>query len=225
MSQKAAFFDVGGTLIKTYVWNGLMEYFKINGQRRLTHSAFWTYHAPLYALHKIGLLSQDAVRTPWAKHLSWFFRGYTVEEAQAIWDWIVEDYLAGEWREDAISALKEHKANGDVVVIVSAGPLPLITRIAQHVGADRVVATPHEVKDGHYTGRVGGEVCIGPNKPKFAKAKMEELGLDIDYAASYAYGDSPGDKVLFDLVGNPVAVHPDEILRPIAEEQGWRILD
>jgi HAD superfamily hydrolase (TIGR01490 family) len=202
-----------------------MEYFKINGKRRLTHIAFWVYHAPLYAMHKLGLLSQDAVRTPWAANLSWFFRGYTVEEAKVIWDWIVEVYLADEWQEDVIGALRQHKANGDVVAIVSAGPFPLVARIAQAVGADHVVATRHEIKDGHYTGRVEGEVCIGANKPRFAIAKMEGLGLEIDYAASYAYGDSPGDEVLFNLVGNPVAVYPDDILRPIAERESWQILE
>lgn len=224
MSQTAAFFDVGGTLIQTYVWNGLMAYFQAVGKRRLTYFAFWAYHSPLYILHKLGLMSQDSVRTLWAANLSWFFRGYSLEEAQAIWDWIVLDYLADAWRADARNALVQHKADGHVVMLVSAGPLPLIERIAVEVGADYVVATSHEVKDGKYTGRVEGEVCIGANKPKFAKAKLEEIGLTVDYAASYAYGDSPGDRVLFDIVGNPVAVHPDELLLPIAMKEKWQIL-
>ena len=225
MSQKVAFFDVGGTLLKSYVWKPIMEYFKLNGKRRLTHYAFWAYHMPLYLMHKAGVASQDTFRGAWGAHLSWYFRGYSVEQAQAIWDWTVEEYLADDWRQDTLQALRQHKENGDIVTIVSAGPLPLITRIAEKVGADYVVATPHEIKENVYTGRVGGEVCIGPNKPKFAKARMEELDLDIDYSASYAYGDSPGDQGLFDLVGNPVAVHPDDILRPIAEKENWKILD
>ena len=225
LSQTVAFFDVGGTLIKTYVWKPIMEYFKENRKRRLTHFAFWGYHIPLYLFHKAGLISQDRFRGVWGAHLSWYFRGYSIEEANEIWDWTVGNYLADDWRLDTLQALRKHKQNGDLVTIVSAGPLPLIARIAEEVGADYVVATPHEVKDNVFTGRVTGEVYIGPNKPKYARAKMQELGLDINYSASYAYGDSPGDQGLFELVGNPVAVHPDDILRPIAEKEGWKILD
>ena len=50
-------------------------------------------------------------------------------------------------------------------------------------------------------------------------------GLQIDWENSYAYGDSFSDLPVLELVGNAVAVRPEEKLRSLANERGWEIID
>lgn len=224
MARKAAFFDVDGTLTTERVWRGLLEYFQQRGERRWTNRFFWATHMPAYFLFKLGLASQSAFRRPWAAHLAWYVRGYSIEAAQQIWGWVATDYLTPFWRQDALELIRNHKAAGDLVVLVSAGPTPLEQRIAEHLGADFAVATDFEVRDGRYTGRTVGEVCIDAYKASLTQAALQRRGIEVDLDASRAYADSPGDVSLLELVGHPVAFHPDEQLRPIAEARGWRIV-
>lgn len=222
--MRVAFFDVDGTLTKTRVWRGIMRYFEIRGQRRLTHWAFWAYHGMLYLMYRAGLISQTAFRAPWARDLPWFFRGYTMEAAEEIWDWVVAVYLKEYWWADSLAILRKHSEAGDEVALVSAGPAPLVKRIAEELGATHAIGTQPEVKGERYTGRTQGAVCIGGNKARLVQDYFERLGLAVDYGGSIAYADSPGDVPLLELVGEAVALHPDEELLAIAGARGWRIL-
>lgn len=225
MKRRAAFFDVDGTLTTGRVWQGIMDFFKARGERRLVNTLYWAYHTPLYMAFKAGIVSQSAFRRPWVANLAWYFRGYSVEEAQAIWDYTLDTYLADQWRRDALDLVRQHKDAGDLVVLVSAGPTPLEERIAATVGADLAVGTDPELRAGRYTGRIAGPVCMDEYKALLTKDKLDALGIDVDFEASSAYADSSGDVDLLEMVGHPVALHPDENLRPIAEARGWRIIE
>lgn len=222
--MRAALFDVDGTLTDVRVWQGLMDYFKTHGLKKWTMRWFWIVHSPLYFLYKWGLIQQSAFRRPWAANLSWLFRGYTVEAAETIWDWVVTEHLAEHWRTDILAVLRQHKAAGDLVVLVSAGPEPLQARIAREVGADFAIGTRHGVRAGKYTGRYLPPVCMDEYKAIMTRARLAALGQAVDFAASYAYADSLGDVALLEMVGNPRAVYPDSELLPVAEARGWKIL-
>jgi HAD superfamily hydrolase (TIGR01490 family) len=200
-----------------------MSYFKSRGLRRWTHRFFWAYHMPYYLLLKARLISQGAFRRPWAAHLAWYLRGYTWEEANIAWDWVVEEFLSHHWRQDTRRLLDDHRNAGDMVLLVSAGPQPLLERIAQEVGAGHVVATEFEQRNGRYTGRSLEPVCIDENKAVLAKAYLERKRIVVDFKSSFAYADAISDLHLLEMVGNPVAVYPDEELKMAAVERGWRI--
>lgn len=222
--MRAAFFDVDGTLTDVRVWQGVMDYFKHKRIRQWTARWFWVVHMPLWFAYKAKLISQSAFRRPWAARLSWLFRGYTEDQAKEIWDWVVEQHLVSHWRQDICDLLREHSQNGDLVVLVSAGPGPLVQRIAEEVGANLVVATRHEVREGRYTGKHIPPVCMDEHKGILASEKLLEAGMNIDLPNSYAYADSPGDLALLELVGNPRAVYPDDELKQIAISREWVIL-
>jgi HAD superfamily hydrolase (TIGR01490 family) len=225
MVTKAAFFDVDGTLTTERVWRGMLEYFLQRKLRTWTRRFFWAYHMPIYLLYKIGLASQSAFRRPWAAHLPWFIRGYSIEQAQDVWDWVAQVYLKPFWRPDALELIKQHNAAGDLVVLVSAGLTPLEEAIAKVVGADLAVGTEPDLSEGRYTGGIASEVCLDENKALLAQKKLQTAGAAINMQASTAYADSGTDIHLLEMVGNPVAFHPDEDLRPIAEKRGWRIME
>ncbi|HLE13100.1 MAG TPA: HAD-IB family hydrolase [Anaerolineales bacterium] len=220
---KAAFFDVDGTLTDTHVWEGLMDYFMAHGQRRWTHRAYWATHMPFYFLHKAGMISEGAFRKPWAAHLAWYMRGYSLEQAQPIWDWVVTEFLSQHWRADTRRLLDRHRHEGDLVVLISGGPAPLLERIAGEIGADHVVGTQFEVRKGRYTGRSLVPICLDENKASLAKTYLQAKGLEVDFQASSAYADSVSDLQMLEMVGVPVATYPGESLVRVAVERGWRI--
>ncbi len=223
MAKRAAFFDIDGTLTCERTWKGIMEYFTHHRLRRFTHLRFLALHYPLYLLRRLRLISESAFRTPWAAHLAWYVQGYTLEAAQPVWDWAVARFLQHYWRHDVRTLLEDHRQQGDVVVLVSAAPLPLVERIAQEVGAHYSVGTRLEVRNGRYTGRVCPPVVIDEGKASAATDFMRENNLTVDLTASFAYADSISDLSFLEMVRHPVAVYPDQALRQVALQRGWKV--
>lgn len=221
--MRAAFFDVDGTLTATRVWQGLMDYFSSHRLRRATHLAYLILHYPLYLIRRVRLISEAAFRRPWAAHLAWYMRNYSLSEADKVWEWVVQEYVERHWRQDVCTLLARHRSNADLVVLVSGGPLPLLQRIGAQIGADHVIGTQFEVRNGRFTGRACEPICIDADKAILAKDYLEQQQLGVDLRASFAYADSISDLPLLEMVGHPVAVYPDRSLRMIALEKGWEI--
>src|SRR3990172_7105452 len=225
MPIRVALFDVDGTLTTERVWRGVLDYYKLHGLRRATTLAFWAYHTPLFMLYKAKLLTQSAFRKPWAAHLMWFLRGDKPAEAAPVWDWVATEYLGKVWRPQGLAQIKEHKAKGEMVVLVSAGPTPLTARIASQVGADLAVGTEPAMRNGRYTGGVVGPICLDEQKAALTRSALAAQHPDIDWAGSTAYADGETDLALLGMVGHPVAFFPDERLKPIAAARGWKIVE
>jgi phosphoserine phosphatase len=81
------------------------------------------------------------------------------------------------------------------------------------------------VKDGRYTGRLESPVVIGREKADRTLQLVSRLGVEVDWAESFAYADSIHDLPFLELAGHPVAVHPDAGLKQVARGRGWDILD
>ena len=221
--MRAAFFDIDGTLVSEHAWKGIMYYFRKRGQRQGTQLAYLAIHYPLYFLRRLNLISESAFRAPWAAHLAWYVRGFTQDQADDLWDWIVNEFLNPHWRYDTCALLDEHRNSGDLIVLVSSGPQPLVECIAKKLGVQHGIGIRFEMIDGRYTGRSLKPICIGENKAILVKTLLESQGLEVDLEASFAYADSVADMSLLELVGHPFAVYPDPELRIIANDRGWRI--
>ena len=221
--QKAAFFDLDGTLITVHVWHGIMDYFKIHNLRQWTHRYYMAYHYPLYIFWKLGLISEQSFRKPWPAHLGWYLRGDTVKQANEVWDWVAENRVSKNWRQDVCQVLHQHNEQGDVVLLVSGTPVPLLARLAQDLDVDHVVGTELEIKDGVFTGHNSSPACIGQSKVSLTQEYLENIDLEINCEASFAYADTLSDAQLLSMVGNPVATYPDTSLRQLAIESGWKI--
>lgn len=200
-----------------------MVYFRAHHLRRWTHFAYMGYHYPLYILHKVGIITEDAFRKPWPAHLGWYLRGYSVEQTEQIWDWVINDYMNQYWRQDTCQILSQHMQNGHLTVLVSGTPTQLLKHLAIKIGADHSIGTDLEVLDDRYTGRSSGPSCIGDNKVSLTQAYLKHHGIKIDYDTSYAYADSISDIHLLEMVGNPVATYPDTKLHALAQERDWEI--
>jgi HAD superfamily hydrolase (TIGR01490 family) len=219
----AAFFDVDGTLYSGRVWAGLMEYWKTHG-RRLDARLYYLRFMPHYMARKFKLISEERFRGPWAQHLAWPMRGWTEAQARACFDWVAREYVKPLRRERVIARLHEHQLQGHVVVLVSSGVEPLQAAIGATLGVERIVGPRVEWRDGRLTGRTLPPLVIGERKASVTRQRLQEWGLDVDLAASFAYADSISDLPLLEFVGHPTAVNPDEQLAVVAREQKWPIL-
>lgn len=122
---------------------------------------------------------------------------------------------------EAMDLIEQHRAEGRLVVLISASPEEIVVPLGRHLGVDGVVATRADVDDdGRYTGTTDF-YCYGPNKVVAMQGMATER--DIDLSASYAYSDSATDIPMLEAVGHPVAVNPDRELARLAAERGWEV--
>jgi HAD superfamily hydrolase (TIGR01490 family) len=219
-----AFFDVVGTIYKGAFWRDVSEY---NRERKRNRFWVWWYfiiHMAGWPLTLAGLLDKGRWYESWARDMAWLFRGLTMEEGDELFDWIVEQRVVPNLRTDVMEILRDHQAQGHVVTLVSGSPQELLEPMAARLGIAHVLGTPLETREGRYTGKMAGSVTMSEGKVNALERWLGESGLQIDWPDSYAYGDGHTDAYLLQRVGHPVAVYPDDGLRAIAEERGWRII-
>ncbi|WP_067983752.1 HAD family hydrolase [Neptuniibacter pectenicola] len=123
----------------------------------------------------------------------------------------------------ALELLKNHKARGDYLLIITATNHFVTGPIAKRLGVDAIIATDPEVIDGQYTGKVAGIPCFQAGKVTRLHEWLSTSPHSLDN--SYFYSDSHNDLPLLELVTNPIAVNPDEILEAHANEHLWPVLD
>jgi phosphoserine phosphatase len=92
------------------------------------------------------------------------------------------------------------------------------------VGIDGAIATPLEVNDGHYTGKILPPLNIGRGKVERLKRFLDRPEEDIDLGKSYFYTDSNVDAPVMEMFGYPVVVYPDHELASLAVARGWKVI-
>ena len=123
--------------------------------------------------------------------------------------------------DEAVSLIEEHQLAGRDVIIVSASGAEVVEPIGEMLGADGVIATQMEIKDGRYTGEIS-YYAYAENKALAIAELATTKGYDLE--RSYAYSDSITDLHMLEVVGHPYAVNPDKELRKQATTRGWPIL-
>lgn len=122
----------------------------------------------------------------------------------------------------ADALLAQHRARGDVLLIITATNAFITRPIAQALGIDTILATEPEIRAGRYTGSFTGTPCFREGKVVCLREWLQHHPHDL--AAAYFYSDSQNDLPLLNMVGKPVAVDPDATLRAHAEQCGWPII-
>lgn len=121
---------------------------------------------------------------------------------------------------DRIAAIKRE---GGEVAIASSSFGIILEPLAAYLGIDEVVASELEIKDRKTTGRVGGEPAYGEGKKSRVLAYLGKRG--VDPADCVFYSDSSHDLPLLRAVGKPVAVNPNSVLRRVAGNEGWELIE
>ena len=127
--------------------------------------------------------------------------------------------------EKAQALVEQHKAAGDLCVIITATNSFVTKPIATAYGIEHLLGSDPEMVDGQYTGGVTGVPTFKEGKVIRLNQWLEARGSQLgDYEVSYFYSDSHNDLPLMKLVTNPVAVDADETLAAFAIEHQWPLI-
>ncbi len=128
-------------------------------------------------------------------------------------------------QKSAENLINEHKAAGDICLIITATNRFITAPIAARLGIEHLIATDLAQAAGVLTGRIDGNPCFQAGKIGKLQSWLEareDASLSMQNAVFYS--DSFNDIPLLEAVGEAVAVDPDDRLRQHASEQGWRII-
>jgi HAD superfamily hydrolase (TIGR01490 family) len=118
--------------------------------------------------------------------------------------------------------VSQHKANGDLCMIITATNSFVTKPIATAFGIEHLIGTDPEMVGGKFTGNVSGEPSFRAGKVSRLNTWLAERGQQLEsFETSCFYSDSHNDLPLMKLVTNPVAVDADEALMAYAKQQGW----
>ena len=139
----------------------------------------------------------------------------TPEKLSEVSEWIVEKDLWKKRREDVIQQLRDHAANGAQVYIASSVFEPGVEAFAKRIGA-HAIGTPVDIVSGRI--QLASELVADEKK---IERVLSRIGAD---RVDFAYGDTVLDIPLLEHAEHPIAVYPDDKLRAIAKERGWKII-
>ncbi|MEU8711320.1 HAD family hydrolase [Streptomyces sp. NPDC093272] len=108
-----------------------------------------------------------------------------------------------------VSALRRHREQGALTVLVSGSFRPCLEPVAELLGADEILCSEPGYAGGYCTGLVEHPV-IGVEKGRLARTLMRRRAVSPSRAAAYA--DHASDLDLLRSVEHPVAVGDDMVL-------------
>jgi HAD superfamily hydrolase (TIGR01490 family) len=201
-----------GVFTTTIGWTDPLEFARRNDE------FFAQYKAGTLDIHDYMRFATDAVRRQGAANSA-------AAHAQFMAT-VVEPAL----QPVAQALVQQHAAAGDQVIIVTATNEFITRPIATAFGVKELIAVELALDTAPGgTGWVTGEIKGVPSAREGKVTRVEQwlaarsLGwADVN---STFYTDSINDLPLMEKVNHPVATNPDDRLRAIALQRGWRILD
>jgi HAD superfamily hydrolase (TIGR01490 family) len=148
------------------------------------------------------------------------------QQAEVAHECFMQTVILPAIREEALALVREHRAAGDRIVIVTATNEFVTRPIARAFGVDELIAVELERgPDGWITGEIRGTPSAREGKVARVAQWLAARSLGWDDVQTTFYSDSLNDLPLLEAVNHPVATNPDERLRAVAAQRGWRILD
>jgi HAD superfamily hydrolase (TIGR01490 family) len=125
----------------------------------------------------------------------------------------------------AQSLVNEHKAAGDLCLIVTATNRFVTGPIAERLGVHDLIATDLEIQHDVFTGKISGIPCFKAGKITKLQEWLSMRGdATLSLHDSIFYSDSFNDIPLLEVAGQAIAVDPDDTLRAHARTKGWSII-
>lgn len=179
-----------------------------------------------YAHYKAGTLDiHEYIRFSTAA-----IRRHGAIESEAAHADFMRDVIAPAVLPQALNLVRAHQDSGDQVLIITATNEFVTRPIAQAFGVDELLAVELEREEvngecGWFTGEIKGVPSFREGKVSRLETWLAARELRLADVESTFYTDSINDLSLMENVTHPVATNPDERLRAIALQRGWRILD
>lgn len=216
--ERAAFFDVEGTLVRTNIVHAFAFYAMNQGSILGTawHTARTVLSVPLFLA--IDRLDRKAFNELFYA----YYRGQSEDRLETLAGELFEEVLRPAVHAGAARLLAEARRAGCRVVLVTGALDFTVRRLAEHLGADDVIANRMRFVHGVATGRVIPPIVEGAHKAMVIRDYCVRNGLALERC--FAYSDSFSDYPMLAVVGHPAAVNPDARLARVARAYEWPIL-
>ena len=216
MKQNLALFDLDNTLLagdSDYNWS----LFLIR-QGLLDEKTHHERNEQFYLDYKNGNLDIYKFLAFQLKPLS----EHSVADLNALHAKYMDSVIRPMMTQKAQDLVNQHKAQGDLCLVITATNSFVTKPIAQAYGIAHLIGTDPEMVNGAYTGGVAGVPSFQEGKVTRLKLWLAERGQVLaDFERSYFYSDSHNDLPLMKLVTHPVAVDADAKLTDYAQQHGW----
>lgn len=220
--MQVAIFDFDGTLYEKETFNSLMQHLKEHPDYQAEYKKFYKEILLPYIGHKLKVYPTHRMRAYSMQLYMGALDRLSVNELNAFFS-----SLAQEMREDfnplTIKRFEKHHNDNVYTMLVSGAYTDLLTQFKEEFPFDTIIGTDIPILDGEVNKTEQIEHIQGAQKNKKINESLKNK--DIDWENSYAYADSFSDLSVLELVGNPVAVDPDEELRKVAIERNWEIIE
>ena len=209
-----AFFDLDRTLLEcnsATLW--------VKRQVREGHMSRWSAAkmGAMIGLYQLGFGHVDDT----VKQAIMALKGEAESDIRARTVAFWHEEVAHRVRPGAAAVLDSHRALGEPLVLLTGSSTYMSELVIEALRLDGTLCTRFAVEDGCFTGE--GELCYGEAKLTAAKAFLADKPIALEDCAFYT--DSYTDLPVMDVVGRPVAVHPDPRLMRHARRAGWEIAD
>ncbi len=195
-----ALFDFDGTLIRG---DSIVRFLRYAHRRGLVSAGGLARAGLCAALYGLRLLTAEEAKQ---QSLA-FLKGRGEKEVSALAEDFCREALVPALYPEGVRELRQRSAEGAEVLLISASPSFYLEPLKRMLPISAVIATRMDVEDGVYTGLLFGENCRGVQKPLRLAEYLAARGEMVDYAASWAYGDSAGDTPMLMLCGHKAAVN------------------
>ena len=222
--MKLALFDLDHTLLpidSDYSWGvftstiGWTDPVDFN---RRNDEFFAHYRAGTLDIHEYVRFATEAVKRQGAIN------------SEAAHDQYMRSVVNPAIKPQALALVRGHQDAGDAVVIVTATNEFVTRPIAKAFGVTELIAVELERDTAlggtcWITGEIKGTASIREGKVTRVNDWLARRNLGWQDVETTFYTDSMNDLSLMEKVTHPVATNPDDRLREIATQRGWRILD
>jgi HAD superfamily hydrolase (TIGR01490 family) len=218
-TQNLALFDLDNTLLagdSDYNWSLFLI-----GEGLLDEKTHHDRNEQFYQDYKNGCLDIMAFLEFQLKPLSEHPKAFLDELHLKYMQQVIRPMMT----EKAQALINQHKAAGDLCVVITATNSFVTKPIATAYGIEHLIGTDPEMVNGQYTGGVSGVPSFKEGKVTRIKEWLAARGKTLaDFDTSYFYSDSHNDLPLMQLVTKPIAVDADPILTEQAKQHGWPLI-
>ncbi len=218
--KKAVFSDIDKTLIPNGSLNLLVQHFykkKLLPIGLILRVLYW------YLLYKMNWIKDfKKVIEKTSKLIAPLLQSHSVLEINEI----IENWFNTEVKlliypevEKRLRAL--HK-EGYEIYFVTSTLSPIANNFQKYFGFGKVVATNLTENNGYYSSIPEGKPCHGQEKADRIIEIQKKDNLDL--SQSFAFSDHISDLAMLNLVGYPVVVNPNPVLKVIALKNKWEII-
>ncbi|MEK5146965.1 HAD-IB family hydrolase [Psychrobacillus sp. FSL K6-4615] len=220
--MRVAIFDFDGTIYAEETFTLLMKHLKEHPTYHSSYKRFYRAIVPPYIANKLKLYPDNKMKKRSMQLYLEAFNGLTKQEMDIYFSEI-KATMQQDFNAKVLERLKRHQEENIHILLVSGAYTQFLESVTDGLVFNQIIGTDIFYKDDKvYTKNAINHVN---GQQKTLKVYEALDGHQIDWENSYAYGDSFSDMPVLELVGNPVAVRPEEKLRSLANARGWEVMD